>query len=135
MYILVCLAHPIALCSLTGQWHQAEGTLLPADSGGTHLSGAQTGEPAVGERQEDIRAGAVHRQLACARHGRATKYPHVPELYEESCLGGSTADTLFPLYLISSDPVIWQNHDRNNALDCIMNDNWSKSLGLHCLNS
>lgn len=43
-----------------GKGHWAKRALLPADSGGTHLSGAQTRNPAVRERQKDIRAGAVH---------------------------------------------------------------------------
>ncbi|XP_034090011.1 trichohyalin-like [Gymnodraco acuticeps] len=62
----------------------------------THLSGAQTGKQACRWRQKDIRAGAVHRQLAGAHHRGEAEYSHVLELCEESCLG-FTSGTLFQL--------------------------------------
>jgi len=92
-----------SLCPLTGQWRWVERTLLAADSGGTHLSGAQTRKAAVGERQKSSGAGEVHRRLACADHRRETKYSHVPERSEKSYLGGFTADTLAPLVLIGTE--------------------------------
>ncbi len=77
-------------CTLTG-----DRAVLPADAGGTHLAGAQTGKAALRAKLKDIRAGAVHRQPACARHGGAAEYSHVHELHEEVYLGGFTAGTLF----------------------------------------
>lgn len=72
----------LALCPPAGEWRWAEKAVLPADSAGTHLVGAETGEAAVRQRQKNITAGAVHRQPACARHGGAAEYPHVCRLSE-----------------------------------------------------
>lgn len=74
------------------QHHQR--TVFPADSGRAHLSGAQTGQAAVGQGQEGSGAGAVHWQPAGAHHGRQSEHPHVAELSEEGRLSRPTAGTL-----------------------------------------
>lgn len=82
--------------TFSGERRRAERAVLAADSGGAHLAGAQAGEPALGEGPKDIRAGAVHRQLAGARHGRAAEYSLVCE--EMSLKETARADSQLTLF-------------------------------------